>query len=172
MRRVVVGVLVVAVGRPELVRGDWIKPGAIVIDVGINRVAAPEKGEGKTRLVGDVAYAEAVARGAELILAPELFLCGYPPRDFLEFDDFIRRCNEGIELIASKCQGIAAIVGAPYVLTDIEKLEPYSHDEIHDARYAHRPECVVRPATAGEVAANVFGLGAWRQDHRIAERIR
>ncbi|MGL4729561.1 MAG: bifunctional methylenetetrahydrofolate dehydrogenase/methenyltetrahydrofolate cyclohydrolase, partial [Bosea sp. (in: a-proteobacteria)] len=38
---------------------DWIKPGATVIDVGINRVSAPDLGEGKTRLVGDVAFAEA-----------------------------------------------------------------------------------------------------------------
>ena len=53
-------VLVAAVGRPEMVRGDWIKPGALVIDVGINRLPAPEKGEGKTRLVGDVAYSEAL----------------------------------------------------------------------------------------------------------------
>ena len=52
-------ILVAAVGRPEMVKGDWVKPGAIVIDVGINRIAAPEKGEGKTRLVGDVAFAEA-----------------------------------------------------------------------------------------------------------------
>ncbi|CAM5528777.1 methylenetetrahydrofolate dehydrogenase (NADP+)/methenyltetrahydrofolate cyclohydrolase [Aquamicrobium terrae] len=52
-------ILVAAVGRPEMVRGDWIKPGATVIDVGINRIPAPEKGEGKSRLVGDVAYAEA-----------------------------------------------------------------------------------------------------------------
>ena len=52
-------ILVAAVGRPEMVRGDWVKPGATVIDVGINRVPAPEKGEGKSRLVGDVAYAEA-----------------------------------------------------------------------------------------------------------------
>ncbi len=50
--------LVAAVGRPEMVRGDWIKPGAIVIDVGINRV--PAEG-GKTKLVGDVAFREAVA---------------------------------------------------------------------------------------------------------------
>ena len=49
-------VLVAAVGRPQMVKGDWVKPGAIVIDVGINRIPAPEKGEGKTRLVGDVAY--------------------------------------------------------------------------------------------------------------------
>jgi methylenetetrahydrofolate dehydrogenase (NADP+)/methenyltetrahydrofolate cyclohydrolase len=49
-------ILVVAIGKPELVRGDWIKPGAAVIDVGINRVAA---GDGKTRLVGDVAFEEA-----------------------------------------------------------------------------------------------------------------
>jgi methylenetetrahydrofolate dehydrogenase (NADP+)/methenyltetrahydrofolate cyclohydrolase len=52
-------ILVAAVGRPEFVRGDWVKPGATVIDVGINRVAAPERGEGKFRLVGDVATAEA-----------------------------------------------------------------------------------------------------------------
>ncbi|MCO5145388.1 MAG: bifunctional methylenetetrahydrofolate dehydrogenase/methenyltetrahydrofolate cyclohydrolase [Aquamicrobium sp.] len=52
-------ILVAAVGRPEMVRGDWIKPGATVIDVGINRVSAPDKGQGKTRIVGDVAYAEA-----------------------------------------------------------------------------------------------------------------
>ncbi len=53
-------ILVAAVGRPEMIRGDWIKPGATVIDVGINRLPAPEKGEGKTRLVGDVAFDEAV----------------------------------------------------------------------------------------------------------------
>ncbi|RUW84480.1 bifunctional methylenetetrahydrofolate dehydrogenase/methenyltetrahydrofolate cyclohydrolase FolD [Mesorhizobium sp. M1E.F.Ca.ET.063.01.1.1] len=52
-------ILVAAVGRPEMVRGDWVKPGATVIDVGINRIPAPEKGDGKSRLVGDVAYAEA-----------------------------------------------------------------------------------------------------------------
>jgi methylenetetrahydrofolate dehydrogenase (NADP+)/methenyltetrahydrofolate cyclohydrolase len=63
-------VLVAAVGKPEMVRGDWIKPGAIVIDVGINRVAAPEKGEGKTRLVGDVAYAEAAARAGAITPVP------------------------------------------------------------------------------------------------------
>ncbi|MBX4920069.1 bifunctional methylenetetrahydrofolate dehydrogenase/methenyltetrahydrofolate cyclohydrolase FolD (plasmid) [Rhizobium bangladeshense] len=51
-------ILVAAVGRPEMVRADWVKPGATVIDVGINRVPAPDKGEGKTRLVGDVALAE------------------------------------------------------------------------------------------------------------------
>lgn len=49
-------ILVPAVGRPEMVRGDWVKPGAAIIDVGINRVPAPEKGEGKTRLVGDAHY--------------------------------------------------------------------------------------------------------------------
>jgi methylenetetrahydrofolate dehydrogenase (NADP+)/methenyltetrahydrofolate cyclohydrolase len=49
--------LFAAIGRPEMVRGDWIKPGATVIDVGINRV--PAATAGKTRLVGDVAFAEA-----------------------------------------------------------------------------------------------------------------
>ena len=52
-------ILVAAVGRPEMVKGDWVKPGATVVDVGINRIAALEKGEGKSRLVGDVAYAGA-----------------------------------------------------------------------------------------------------------------
>jgi methylenetetrahydrofolate dehydrogenase (NADP+)/methenyltetrahydrofolate cyclohydrolase len=52
-------IVVAAVGRPEMVRGSWIKPGATVIDVGINRVPDTAKGEGATRLVGDVAFAEA-----------------------------------------------------------------------------------------------------------------
>ncbi|QCO02463.1 bifunctional methylenetetrahydrofolate dehydrogenase/methenyltetrahydrofolate cyclohydrolase FolD [Azospirillum argentinense] len=52
-------ILVAAVGRPEMVRGDWIKPGAVVIDVGINRIPHPTE-PGKTKLVGDVAYDEAV----------------------------------------------------------------------------------------------------------------
>ena len=50
-------IVVAAVGRPEMIKGDWIKPGATVIDVGINRVPGTEPG--KTRLVGDVAYDEA-----------------------------------------------------------------------------------------------------------------
>jgi len=50
-------IVVAAVGRPEMIKGDWIKPGATVIDVGINRVPGSEPG--KTRLVGDVAYDEA-----------------------------------------------------------------------------------------------------------------
>jgi len=49
-------ILVTAVGRPEMVKGDWIKPGATVIDVGINRIPAPERGEGRSRLVGDVDF--------------------------------------------------------------------------------------------------------------------
>ena len=53
-------ILVAAVGRPQMIKGDWIKPGATVIDVGINRIDAPEKGGGKARLVGDVAFDEAV----------------------------------------------------------------------------------------------------------------
>ncbi|TDR90088.1 bifunctional methylenetetrahydrofolate dehydrogenase/methenyltetrahydrofolate cyclohydrolase FolD [Enterovirga rhinocerotis] len=59
--------LVAAVGRPEMIRGDWIKPGAVVIDVGINRI----EGEGGTsRLVGDVAYDEAAAHAAAITPVP------------------------------------------------------------------------------------------------------
>ena len=60
-------ILVAAVGRPEMVRGGWIKPGATVIDVGINRVPGAE---GKTRLVGDVAFAEAVAVAGRISPVP------------------------------------------------------------------------------------------------------
>jgi methylenetetrahydrofolate dehydrogenase (NADP+)/methenyltetrahydrofolate cyclohydrolase len=63
-------ILVAAVGRPEMVRGDWVKPGATVIDVGINRIPAPEKGEGKSRLVGDVAYEEAAAIAGAITPVP------------------------------------------------------------------------------------------------------
>jgi methylenetetrahydrofolate dehydrogenase (NADP+)/methenyltetrahydrofolate cyclohydrolase len=66
-------ILVAAVGRPEMVRGDWIRPGATVIDVGINRVPSrdPQKAaEGKTRVVGDVAFDEAVAVAGRLTPVP------------------------------------------------------------------------------------------------------
>lgn len=53
-------ILMPAVGRPEMVKGNWIKPGATVIDVGINRVANPAKGPDATQLVGDVDFAEAL----------------------------------------------------------------------------------------------------------------
>jgi methylenetetrahydrofolate dehydrogenase (NADP+)/methenyltetrahydrofolate cyclohydrolase len=60
-------VLVAAVGKAELVRGDWIKPGAVVLDVGINRVALPG---GKTKLVGDVAFDEAKERARAISPVP------------------------------------------------------------------------------------------------------
>jgi methylenetetrahydrofolate dehydrogenase (NADP+)/methenyltetrahydrofolate cyclohydrolase len=60
-------ILVVAIGKVEFVRGDWIKPGATVIDVGINRVPAAD---GKSRLVGDVAFAEALPVAGHLTPVP------------------------------------------------------------------------------------------------------
>jgi methylenetetrahydrofolate dehydrogenase (NADP+)/methenyltetrahydrofolate cyclohydrolase len=63
-------ILVAAVGRPEMVKGDWVKEGATVIDVGINRIPAPEKGEGKSRLVGDVEYGEAAKRAGAITPVP------------------------------------------------------------------------------------------------------
>jgi methylenetetrahydrofolate dehydrogenase (NADP+)/methenyltetrahydrofolate cyclohydrolase len=63
-------ILVAAVGRPQMVKADWVKPGATVIDVGINRIDAPEKGEGKTRLVGDVAFNEVVKTAAVITPVP------------------------------------------------------------------------------------------------------
>jgi methylenetetrahydrofolate dehydrogenase (NADP+) / methenyltetrahydrofolate cyclohydrolase len=49
-------IVIAAVGKPEMIKGNWIKPGATVIDVGTNRLDAPERGEGRTRLVGDVEF--------------------------------------------------------------------------------------------------------------------
>ncbi|MFK8036481.1 MAG: bifunctional methylenetetrahydrofolate dehydrogenase/methenyltetrahydrofolate cyclohydrolase FolD [Hyphomicrobiales bacterium] len=63
-------ILVAAVGRPEMIKGDWVKPGATVIDVGINRIDAPERGEGKTRLVGDVDYNDALANAGAITPVP------------------------------------------------------------------------------------------------------
>lgn len=63
-------ILVAAVGRPEMVSGDWIKKGAVVIDVGINRIAAPERGEGKFRLTGDVDFASAAEKAAAITPVP------------------------------------------------------------------------------------------------------
>ena len=60
-------ILVAAVGRPEMIPGDWVKPGATVIDVGINRI---EGEEGKTRLVGDVDYASAEAVAGAITPVP------------------------------------------------------------------------------------------------------
>ncbi|WP_084572873.1 bifunctional 5,10-methylenetetrahydrofolate dehydrogenase/5,10-methenyltetrahydrofolate cyclohydrolase [Methylocapsa aurea] len=66
-------ILIAAVGRPEMIRGAWIKPGALVIDVGINRVAGEGQdasGHPKTRLVGDVAFTEALDRAAAITPVP------------------------------------------------------------------------------------------------------
>ena len=59
--------VIAAIGRPEMVRGDWIKPGATVIDVGINRIQVPG---GKSRLVGDVAFTEACAVAGAITPVP------------------------------------------------------------------------------------------------------
>jgi len=60
-----------AIGRAEMVRGEWIKPGATVIDVGINRIPAPTAADpNKTRLVGDVAFAEALKRASWITPVP------------------------------------------------------------------------------------------------------
>lgn len=69
-------ILIAAIGKPEFVRGDWIKPGATVIDVGINRIdvpgdkSRPAGGAGKTKIVGDVAYGEASAVAGAITPVP------------------------------------------------------------------------------------------------------
>ncbi|MEM6412267.1 MAG: bifunctional methylenetetrahydrofolate dehydrogenase/methenyltetrahydrofolate cyclohydrolase FolD [Pseudomonadota bacterium] len=63
-------ILVPAVGRPQMVKGDWVKPGACVIDVGINRIDAPEKGQGKTRLVGDADFEACAAVAGHITPVP------------------------------------------------------------------------------------------------------
>ena len=63
-------ILVAAVGIPELVKADWVSPGTTIIDVGINRLDAPEKGPGKTKLVGDVDYDGAIKNATSITPVP------------------------------------------------------------------------------------------------------
>lgn len=64
------------------------------------------------------AIREARNLGAELVVFSELSVCGYPPRDFLEFEDFIGKCYEAVELIKQETDGIGVIIGAPQRNTD------------------------------------------------------
>lgn len=66
------------------------------------------------------AIRQARSQGAELVVFAELAVTGYPPRDFLEFNDFLRLSKESIDQIAAECTGIAAIVGAPSINPDIK----------------------------------------------------
>lgn len=68
--------------------------------------------EQNTAMICD-AIRQAKAGNADLVVFAELSVCGYPPRDFLEFDDFLEKSNQAVETIAKECHGIAAIVGAP-----------------------------------------------------------
>jgi len=73
-------------------------------------------GDFERNVAGIVAHIrKAKDSGARLVVFPELAVCGYPPLDFLEFDDFFRRSQEAIHQIAKECRGIAAIVGGPSV---------------------------------------------------------
>ncbi|MGB5346991.1 MAG: bifunctional methylenetetrahydrofolate dehydrogenase/methenyltetrahydrofolate cyclohydrolase FolD [Woeseia sp.] len=63
-------ILVAAVGRANMIRGDWVKPGAVVIDVGINRITVDEGGEQRSKLTGDVAFAEAAEIAAAITPVP------------------------------------------------------------------------------------------------------
>ena len=63
-------IVVAAVGRPEMVKGHWIKKGAVVIDVGINRIEIDRDGEKKTKLVGDVKYDEAEKNASAITPVP------------------------------------------------------------------------------------------------------
>jgi len=68
--------------------------------------------EANTKFILD-AIEKAKSAGGELVICAELAVCGYPPRDFLEFTDFIDRCDKAISQIAVSCTDIAAVVGAP-----------------------------------------------------------
>lgn len=69
---------------------------------------------------------KAKLENADLVVFSELSVCGYPPRDFLEFNDFINLCNESVQLIAKQCDGIAAIVGAPTINPKVEGKDLYN----------------------------------------------
>ncbi len=72
----------------------------------------------KTKIIQRIHQAK--LDGADLIVFSELSICGYPPRDFLEFRDFINQCNDSVHQIAKACIGIAAIIGSPTINPKIE----------------------------------------------------
>lgn len=67
--------------------------------------------ENTRRIVEDID--RAVNEGAELVVFSELCVCGYPPRDFLEFNDFINKCYKAVDSIRQKTNNIGVIVGSP-----------------------------------------------------------
>jgi NAD+ synthase (glutamine-hydrolysing) len=75
------------------------------------------------------AIEEAKAKGGELILFSELSVCGYPPRDFLEFNDFLNKCNEAINAIRQHADTIAVIIGAP------DRNKRVEGKDLHNAAY-------------------------------------
>jgi NAD+ synthase (glutamine-hydrolysing) len=73
--------------------------------------------------------------GADLVVFSELSVCGYPPRDFLEFDDFLARCHESIERVKAYAEGIAVIVGSP-----VRNAAPKGKDLFNAAFFLHEKE--------------------------------
>jgi len=69
---------------------------------------------------------KAKEQNVNLIVFAELAICGYPPRDFLEFEDFINKCNAAIERIAKECTGIAAIIGSPSENPEVKGKDLYN----------------------------------------------
>ncbi|MBA3648873.1 MAG: NAD+ synthase [Chitinophagales bacterium] len=78
----------------------------------------------RTKIIAGIR--EAKTMGADLVLFSELCVCGYPPRDFLEFSDFINQCKESVSLIAQEAQGIGVLVGAPSVNSSPEGKDLYN----------------------------------------------
>lgn len=89
---------------------------------------------------------EAKKAGADLIVFPELAVCGYPPRDFLEFTDFIERCENAIQEIAKHCDTIAAIVGTPIKNPNIQGKDLYNAATfIEDGKVKHYAKKALLP---------------------------
>lgn len=101
--------------------------------------------EGNTAKMLD-AIARAKADGADIVVFSELSVCGYPPRDFLEFDDFIRRCESAVQQLAQAAQGIAVVVGAPARNPVIEGKDLFNSAYfLADGRILHRADKALLP---------------------------
>lgn len=96
--------------------------------------------ENKRKIIEDIQKAR--SQGADLVVFAELAIAGYPPRDFLEFEDFVSSCNSAVEDIAAETSGIAAIVGLPtFNASDKGKSLRNSAAFIHDGKivsFAHK----------------------------------
>ena len=98
------------------------------------------------------------AQGADIICFSELATCGYPPRDFLEFDDFIKQADRSIKKLAKAAKGIAIVVGSPSKNPVIEGKDLYNSAYFLADGKIKPPIIVKLPIESGLISVSAFVL--------------